>query len=333
MTRMPHPWHAVAAGMLVTSWGWIPVGLANGAPAAKPSAATPKPAPTAAAKAVGSAPAAGAPVRKPGDFVTERARLLAPTRTVPYKTVGKRELHLRLFEPAGHRPSDARPCFLMIHGGGWVAGTPTIMYALAEHFAARGWLCASLEYRLHAPEKGTTAFDGVSDARSAVRYLRTHARELGLDPQRIVAGGRSAGGHLAVMTSLGEKLDDPQDDRQVSCVPDALILYSPVIDTSAEGYGHALLGERWKELSPRNLVRPGVPPTLVLHGKRDTTTPLVGATAFADAMRAAGNTCELVVDERGSHSYMMRTAALFDEAMNRTEAFLKQAGIAPTPGP
>jgi acetyl esterase/lipase len=235
---------------------------------------------------------------------------------------------LHLFEPAGHKPTDRRPCFLVIHGGGWVAGTPTIMYALGDDFARRGWLVASMEYRFAKKDGSTTVFDSVCDARSAMRYLRSRAPELGIDPQKTLAGGRSAGGHLAAACALCDGVDDPQDDLKISCVPNVLALYSPVIDTSAEGYGHELIGDRWKELSPRHLVRPGLPPTLVLHGTRDTVTPVAGAKAFHEAMQKAGNRSELVLHEGGGHSYMMRTEPLFLDAMQRTARFAAAAGLA-----
>jgi acetyl esterase len=274
-----------------------------------------------------ASPTATVPAKK-SDYVTTRARELKPTRLVTYKKVGDLELRLRLFEPSGHQPADRRPCFLAIHGGGWVAGTPTIMYAVGDSFARRGWVVASMEYRFATKDGAATVFDSVRDVRSAVRYLRSHAAELGIDPQKILAGGRSAGGHLAVAAALCDGVDDPQDDPRVSCVPNVLALYSPVIDTSAEGYGHELIGERWRELSPRHLVRPGLPPTLVLHGTRDTVTPVVGAKAFHEAMQKVGNRSELVLHEGGGHSYMMRTEALFLDAMERTARFAAAAGLA-----
>jgi acetyl esterase/lipase len=195
---------------------------------------------------------------------------------------------------------------------------------MADHFAKQGWLGISLQYRIAKPERHTTVFDAVRDGRSAVRYLRTHAAELGIDPDKIVVGGRSAGGHIAVSTAIFDGVDEPGEDTSVSCVPNALVLCSAVLDTSTEGYGHDVIGERWQELSPVHHVHAGLPPTLVLHGIRDTTTPVAGAKAFAEKMKAAGNVCELILNERGSHSYMMRTEPLFLEAMGQTEKFLEK---------
>ena len=99
----------------------------------------------------------------------------------------------------------------------------------------------------------------------------------------------------------------------------------------SDGGDQFLRGPRFgaaQELSPLHHVRLGLPPTLVLHGVRDTITPVAGAKAFADAMTKAGNHCELILNERGNHSYMMRTQPLFDEAMQQTTDFLAKCGIA-----
>lgn len=271
---------------------------------------------------------AQAPAKKPvTDYALRTAKELKPTRSIEYKKVGTYARELRLFEPAGLKPTDQRPCFLAIHGGGWTAGTADVMYCVADHFAKQGWLGVSMQYRIQRAERGTTVFDCVKDARSAVRYLRAHAAELGIDPNRIVVGGRSAGGHLAIGTAIFEGVDEAGEDTAVSCVPNAVICYSAVLDTSENGYGQATIGERWRELSPLHSVRAGLPPTLVMHGIRDSITPVTGAKAFAEAMTKAGNSCEIILNERGNHSYMMRTQPLFDEAMRQSTDFLTKHGM------
>lgn len=199
---------------------------------------------------------------------------------------------------------------------------PRRMYPFAAHFASLGLVGISVQYRLAGGANGATVFDCVRDARSAMRYVRSHAADLGVDPARIIAFGGSAGGHLAAATAIFDAVNEATDDLQVSPVPAALVLVFPVIDTSPAGYGAALIGDRWQELSPVHGVRPGLPPTLIFHGTGDTVTPFAGAQAFHAAMSAAGNRCELEVHEGGEHGYLMRDKALFDATLSKAEAFL-----------
>lgn len=254
---------------------------------------------------------------------------LKPTRLVPYKRVGDRELRLHVFHPPGWSASERRPVFLAFHGGGWGGGDATRMYPFTDYFARQGFVAISAEYRLYNPAAGVTVFDCVQDARSAVRQLRAQARELGIDPERVVAAGGSAGAHLAVATALFDRFDDPQESRGVSAAPNALVLFYPVIDTSPAGYGQAKIGARWRELSPAHQVRPGLPPTLVFHGTGDTTTPFAGAQLFHDEMRKAGNRVELDVHPGGVHGYLLMERAIFEDTLAKTERFLRSVQLWP----
>ena len=261
------------------------------------------------------------------DYVGQLAAELEPSRVVVYKEVGPRELHLNVFQPAGWKPADRRPCFLTIHGGGWTGMSPRRQYPFAAHFARLGMVGISVEYRLAKANSGVTVFDCVRDGRSAMRYVRSHAAELGIDPQKIAVNGGSAGGHIAAGTALFDGVDEAGEDTSVSCVPNAIVLYFPVIDTSEEGYGNQRIGTRWRELSPLDRVRPGIPPTILFHGTGDTVTPFQGARAFCDAMLQAGNRCEIVVHEGGAHGYLYRERSLYEDTLRKTEAFLSSLGI------
>jgi len=263
---------------------------------------------------------------KPLDPAAQIAAKVEPTRKVVYKQIDGRELKLHIFEPKGWKSTDKRACFLTIHGGGWRGGEPRRMYPFADHFARQGMVGISLEYRLVTSKGTNTVFDCVKDGRSAVRYLRQHATELGIDPARIAVNGGSAGGHVAASTALFAGIDEATDDVKISSVPNAMVLYYPVIDTSKEGYGNTLIGARWQELSPAHQVKPGVPPTLILHGTGDKTTPFKGAQLFHDAMLKAGNRSELTVNEGGVHGYLMFDGALFHDALVQTELFLRSLG-------
>ncbi len=252
---------------------------------------------------------------------------IQPSRTVPFKRVGGRELKLHVFLPPGWKPSDRRPAFVTFHGGGWTGGDARRMYPVAAHCARQGMVAFSVEYRLVRPGSGATVFDCVADGRSAVRAVRARAAEFGIDPGRVIANGASAGGHVAVATALFGQFDTPGEAPAVSAEPNALVLFYPVIDTSEEGYGQAKIGGRWRDLSPVHQVRPGLPPTITFHGTADTTTPFEGARRFHAAMRQAGNRSELEVHEGGIHGYFLHDRALFEATLATMEAFLRRVGM------
>ncbi|AHF90682.1 lipase [Opitutaceae bacterium TAV5] len=278
-------------------------------------------------------------------------------REVVYKTAGDVPLHLYIWEPAATMASTAttraRPALLFIHGGGWDHGRPLrkSVVQLAQKFADMGLVTFALQYRLipgwkdmekqsEAEKKAyggvisdeNTVFDSVRDARSAMRYLRLHAAELRIDPDRIAVAGGSAGGHLTAATTLftGPDIDEPGEDTSVSCAANALVLFNPVIDTSRAGYGNKKIGARWQELSPVDHVRSGLPPVILFHGTADRTAPFAGAQKFHDAMLAAGNTCEFYPHEGGDHGYISKAPALLNEGLTRIENFLRRNAILPS---
>ncbi len=267
-----------------------------------------------------TAPAA----KRPPNFVMQLVKTIQPTRTLVYKKINGRELHLFVFEPKD-KATRPRPCFVSYHGGGWTGGSARMMFSFTEWAAKQGMVGISVEYRRYKAGTDVTVFDCVKDARSAMRHIRAHAAELGVDPDRIVANGASAGGHLAAATALFTGVDEATDDLSVPCAPQALVLFSPVIDTSAEGYGNKKIGERWKELSPADRVVKGVPPTLLFYGTGDTLTP--GTGKFQAAMTRAGNTIELVTVEGAGHTYMFKDAALYADTLRRMEVFLRDLGF------
>ncbi len=264
---------------------------------------------------------------KPPVYTAQLTRGMKPSRRMVYKRVGDRELHLELFNPAGLKAGDKRACFVAIHGGGWTSGAPGSMYAFTDHCAKLGMVAVSVEYRLYKAKTPVTVFECVKDARAVLRYVRAHAAELGIDPHKIIANGASAGGHLAAATAMFDGVDHADEDLSVSCHPDALVLFSPVIDTSLEGYGNAKIGERWKELSPAHQVRAGLPPTLLFHGTGDTTTPFKGAQLFTDEMRKAGNRIDLVAPKDAIHTYMFKDPTSYAETLKKMEAFFAELGL------
>lgn len=227
-----------------------------------------------------------------------------------YKQVDGRDLTLYVTVPEGHQPTDTRPAMVFYHGGGWVGGAPGQFTEHAKYLAGRGMVCVQVEYRL-LNRKGTEPPDVcIMDAKSALRWVRAHAPELGIDPKRIAAGGGSAGGHLAAATAFLTSCNDPHDDPAVDPKPNALVLFNPVYNNGPDaGWGQARVGNRHQELSPAHNVTPGAPPTLVFLGSRDKLIPVAVAEKFRADMRAAGDRSELIVYEGQGHGFFNHRGA------------------------
>lgn len=264
---------------------------------------------------------------KPRGKRTRRKPAVAmqPTKQIVYKTTKNADgaevkLRLHVFEPPGHKPSDKRPTAVFFFGGGWVGGSPSQFYAHGKYLASRGMLAVSAEYRVRS-RNGTTPFECVADGKSAIRYVRAHARELGADPNRIVAGGGSAGGHVAAATGTLPGLDEPSEDASASSAPNAMVLFNPVIDCGPEGsYGHARVRARWKEICPTHNVSKKTPPTLLLHGTGDKTVRYADAEGFVKAAKAAGARCELIGYEGQGHGFFNFGRGGYDHFIRTVEA-------------
>lgn len=234
-----------------------------------------------------------------------KANLPKPSKVVIYKTVerqGKKyELKLHVFNPPNHQSESKTPSIVMFHGGGWSNGEPSLFFKACSEYATRGMVAISAEYSIKNVHQGTP-FDSVADGKSAMRWVRKHSQELGVDPDRIAAGGSSAGGHVAAATAFLAAFDDSGDDLSVSPKPNALVLTSPVFDNSKDGYGHSRIKDRWKEFSPVHNLAKGAPPTLICMGDSEPTYLKVEvAKKFQADMKQLGSRCDLLVLEGLQH--------------------------------
>jgi acetyl esterase/lipase len=234
--------------------------------------------------------------------LASRARAADESDTQTFKKVGERELKVRILKPTDAKPGDSRPAIVLFHGGGWVGGLPHQFDEQARYLITRGIVCIQPAYRLLSREDTKQPPDiCIHDAKSAMRWVRSHAKELGIDPNRVAAGGGSAGGHLAAFVGLADGIDDPQDDKTVSAKANALVLFNPVFDNGPEGgWGIARVGDRFKELSPAHNISSGDPPTAIFMGRNDRLIPTATVERFAANMKQAGVRCDLhIYDEQG----------------------------------
>jgi len=234
------------------------------------------------------------------------------TRIEIYKTIGDTKLDLTIQLPDGWKPDDKRPAIVFFFGGGWSSGTAKQFENQCRYLASRGMVAMAADYRVKSRQDVKPAAC-VADAKSAMRWVRANAGRLGIDPRRLAAGGGSAGGHLAAAVATLPGLDDPKDDLSVSCVPNALVLFNPALvlapieGAELKGFESKASAERFgcepAEISPVHHVKAGVPPTMIFHGKADSTVPYASAELFTARMTKAGSRCELVGAESQGHGY------------------------------
>ena len=245
-----------------------------------------------------------------------------------YKTVGKRDLKLVIDTPADWKPTDKRPALIFFHGGGWVAGKPIQFDTHTRHFAKLGLVGIQVEYRLLRKPTDTPLIP-VQDAKSAMRWVRSHAAELGIDADRIAAGGGSAGGHLAAFASMVEGKDDPADDLKVSPKAAALLLFNPVYNNGPGGFGYSRVGDNYREFSPAHNISADDPPSIVFLGTNDNAIPVEVAQKFKADMEKVGVRSDLHLYEGAVHGFFNQSPYL-EQTIEETEKFLRSLSwIAP----
>lgn len=255
-------------------------------------------------------------------------RILPDAQVEIYKRVGQSELRISIVYPPDRKPGQTYPALVLFFGGGWVRGRVTQFEKACRYFAKRGMITMTVDYRVASRHK-TTPFEAAQDGRSAMRWVRANAGRLGIKPDRIVAGGGSAGGHLALATAFLDHINEPGEDTSVSPKPSALVLFNPVTKTTVGGYGYDRLGDRAKSLSPVEYVHPGTPPAIIFHGEADTTVPIQNADEFCQRMTDAGNICELNRFPGKKHGFandVPGNEAVYNEVIDLTDQFLTRLG-------
>ena len=242
------------------------------------------------------------PVSAPGEsFVLHEG--------VTYRTVDGEALLADIYLPKGHGPF---PAVIYLHGGGWRNGNRKQLRRQATLMAQKGVAGVAIEYRLAPAHPYPASLD---DAKSAVRWMRQHAKEYHIDGDHIGAVGSSAGGYLAAM--LGVESTPPasagRDRGDEDASVEAVVALNGVFDLSAMppttmisdflGESCAATASKCAEASPVQHVRAGLPPFLILHGTADQTAPYSQAVAFVDRLRKTNNRAEMFVAAGAPHTF------------------------------
>ena len=222
-----------------------------------------------------------------------------------YKSTKHGDLYFAVYHPPKALQQEKNPALVLFHGGCYIFGGPGMFERQAVYLSSRGLTVFLVQYRLLRVQR-TTPIHAISDGKSAIRYIRAHAKEFSVDPDRIAAGGGSAGGHLAASCALLDMFNDPDDDFKVSCVPDALVLFNPVFKTgpkSEGGYGLPGAPKDHTKISPWHNIRKGAPPTIILNGTKDGLVPVKVVTEYQKMMQDAGSRCDLKLFEGQGHGF------------------------------
>jgi len=222
--------------------------------------------------------------------------------SILYKQVDSVSLYMHIDYPPLYQESETYPAIVFFFGGGWIGGSVEHFVHHARYFSQRGMICFRVDYRVKS-RQGTTPFESLKDARSAMRFIRGHAGDYGVDPERIVGSGGSAGGHLAAGTALSYGYDEEGEELSISAIPNAMVLFNPVIDNGPGGYGYERIGEAYRSFSPIYNIHEGAPPTALFLGTADPLIPVETACYYKTVMEKVGSRCDLFLYEGAGHGF------------------------------
>ncbi|MEP3575562.1 MAG: alpha/beta hydrolase [Ekhidna sp.] len=246
-----------------------------------------------------------------------------------FKIIGPDSLIMDIYQPA-IRSEKKVPAMVFYFGGGWSGWNFDKFRPHAEYFSKRGLVTILVDYRV-GKKHGTSPAASLRDAKSALRYVRSNAENLGIDPDKIIACGGSAGGHLAAACAVIEGFNEPSDDLKISCIPNALVLFNPVIDNGPGGYGYERVQEYYREFSPLHNLNSMAPPTLFMVGTNDRHVPVETAEYYQRVMERMGLRCDLNIYEGEKHGFFnYHHFDMYKETLLDTDEFLQSLGYLDT---
>ena len=256
-----------------------------------------------------------------------------PDESTAFKKTDKDELQLHFFFPSDYKKGDGaiRPTIVFFFGGGWSGGSPKQFYPFSRHLASKGMIAISAQYRTKKSH-GVEPSECIKDGKSAIRWVRSHAAEYGINPKMIAAGGGSAGGHVAASTGTATKFEEADEDKTISSRADLLVLCNPVVDNSEKGYGYDRVKNYWKDFSPLHNIDEQTPNSIFFLGSKDRLIPVSTGELWDQKIKAMGKKSELHVWEGQPHGFFNYKAKekgggkIFQEMTIKMDAFLKANG-------
>lgn len=221
-----------------------------------------------------------------------------------YKVIDGFKLDMHLFLPDFKKFKGKRPTIIKFHGGSWSEGKPDWFFSTAKAYTEKGWVVAVVEYRIKG-RQNTYPFESVKDAKSAIRWVKEHAKRYNIDDTKIIATGDSAGGHLSLALALVDNWNEGTDNLLINAKPTAIIVNAGVYDltTRETSWITATYKNKdiAKEISPNHLIKKSKVKMLLIHGDKDRNCPYETARYFYKEMKAIGNTIELHTVKNAKH--------------------------------
>lgn len=173
---------------------------------------------------------------------------------------------MEIYFPPNHDPAKNKvPGLILFHGGGWKGGSLDQFRATCSYFASRGLVCATVEYQMLGktdilPKGESYKRVCVTDAKSAIRWFKKNADELGIDPKRVITGGGSAGGHISALATMNSGLNDPADSMDIDTSVVAYLWFNPAFSPDDKNDS---------EIDILTHLKADLPPAIVFFGDKD----------------------------------------------------------------
>jgi acetyl esterase len=224
-----------------------------------------------------------------------------PGKPYIYKESAGKPRQMEIYFPPGHDAAKAKvPGMILFHGGAWGGGSLGQFRIASAYFASRGLVCATAEYQMLSkadaaklPAGETKKRVCVTDAKSAIRWFKQHASELGIDPRRIITGGGSAGGHISALATMNPGLNDPADPKDIDTSVVAYVWFNPAFATD---------DHKDPEIDILRHLKADLPPAIAFFGDKDTWKK-GWDTAHAKWKALGTKTIDLQIAPGQSHSF------------------------------
>jgi dienelactone hydrolase len=249
----------------------------------------------------------------------------SPGKVYTYKDDDGTPRQMEIYFPKDHDPAKAKvPGIIMFHGGGWTSGHRMQFRDLCSYFASRGLVAATASYQLAPKTKPDKTVEGdrkrvcIIDAKSAIRWYKQNAKELGIDPDRIIGGGGSAGGHIVLVATNNPGLNDPQDDTSIDTSVVAYLLFNPAVNNRKGGIIDS-------EIQPLEHIGKELPPPIAFWGTEDNW--LKGWDPFYAELKERGIDSVEVWEAKGQTHSFFNKQPWRNVTIAAADRFLKRQGL------